>query len=613
MLIQTAEELDELLAQLRIVRSDHQWVEAKRARNQLPQDLWKTLSAFANDGGGVVLLGVDEQSGFAVSGVADPGRMAAELQALCSRAEPPLRPAIDTVVHPDGVVVVAQVAAVPRTAQPCHFPEHGTVHQTSFIRVGDGDVQLQPAEVDDILAARSPNDFSRRSAPDDARLSPAAVETVFGADGPDRDLELRRAGVVNDGGQATLGGWLALGEHPQTLSPLARVSCLREPRAGDPSDARQRGAHVEGTVGELLDGVLGWLDKEMGTVQVARDGNLFDELDFPREALREALSNALMHRSLSQATEATSISVRLTDDTVAVISPGGLHPGLDPRQLGLTPLSTPRNYTLVRLCGRVTTPAGARLVEAQASGIARSDRLCRQANTAPLLLVVRPAQFTAFALRGRLDDKAVAARRPRLAKLPNALRIVSFLSRLQEVRDQDPSSLLHEVSLDAVLTARLLAPSLPEHVTAMLDELVEAKVLVSRPRFDRVTWELAAPAELAQKRRPVRKAAPEPAARISSRRRESVAALLRAVAASPTGELRPRDASIGLADRALRATFSAAERAGLIEATTASVHSPNRAYRLTDLGRRQLGADPDRERTVVTRPGEDGPGEGTPD
>ncbi|GIV08380.1 MAG: hypothetical protein KatS3mg019_0471 [Fimbriimonadales bacterium] len=48
-----------LLERLRQVGSDLREVEVKRAERQLPEQLWKTLSAFANARGGVLLLGVD--------------------------------------------------------------------------------------------------------------------------------------------------------------------------------------------------------------------------------------------------------------------------------------------------------------------------------------------------------------------------------------------------------------------------------------------------------------------------------------------------------------------------------------------------------------------------
>ena len=53
MLIQTLDELCVTLESLRAARGDHQWIEAKRARSSLPVDLWKSLSALANAGGGV--------------------------------------------------------------------------------------------------------------------------------------------------------------------------------------------------------------------------------------------------------------------------------------------------------------------------------------------------------------------------------------------------------------------------------------------------------------------------------------------------------------------------------------------------------------------------------
>lgn len=122
MLVQTVDELNVVLESLRAARGDHQWIEAKRARSALPVDLWKSLSALANAGGGLVLLGVDEQrGGFAVTGVEDAAKASAEVQAVCRRAEPPLRPAISVIGHDGGQVIVAHIPGVPRLQQPCHF------------------------------------------------------------------------------------------------------------------------------------------------------------------------------------------------------------------------------------------------------------------------------------------------------------------------------------------------------------------------------------------------------------------------------------------------------------------------------------------------------------
>jgi DNA-binding transcriptional regulator PaaX len=50
----------------------------------------------------------------------------------------------------------------------------------------------------------------------------------------------------------------------------------------------------------------------------------------------------------------------------------------------------------------------------------------------------------------------------------------------------------------------------------------------------------------------------------------------------------PRNARLGVAERAMRNAFKRAVDAGLIVATTDGLHDPNRAYRLTENGHRQL-------------------------
>ena len=577
MFVQSVDELEHLLVGLRAARGDHQWVEAKRARSAMPTDLWKSLSALANTGGGLVVLGVDEQRGvFAVTGVEDPAKTSADLQGLCSRAEPPLRPAISIIPHSDGAVVIGHISSVQRSNQPCHFPDRGPIQQSSFVRVGDGDVQLRPNEVEDMLAVRSPRDDSRRPAPDGAEFENRALSTLFGRRSVSRSVALRRVGVVTESDAPTLAGWLALGQHPGDVSPLGRVACMAQPRPLDPLGSRQRGTHIEGTIGEILDGVLDWLDEQMGLVQVSRQGRLVDELDYPRAALREAISNALMHRSLSPWAESTSIAVRVTDAAVTITNPGGLHPGVDPHRLGLSPLSTPRNYALVHLCGQLTSPGGALLVEAQASGIARADRLCRDAGVAPLVFAVQPAMFSAIAIRGRLDLSRTANEWPAIGNDPDALRVVAFLDRLERLRAEDPSSVAYEVILDATTAARLLIPVLPEQTISLLETLERERVLRLAPQFERLAWAIADRTEPPLQKSP------------TDARTNAVAAILTAIAKSSDGQLRPRDARLDVAERAMRNAFKRAVDAGLIEPTTDGLHDPNRAYRLTENGHRQL-------------------------
>lgn len=586
MLYETTEDLDALLKSLRIIGADHQWVEAKRSQHALPTDLWTSLSALANSEGGLVLLGVDEQRGkFVVTGVSNPGQISAELQALCSRAEPSLRPPIRIVTHPDGNVIIAEIPPIPAMQQPCHFPEHGSMRESSFIRVGDSDEQLESPEIDEMLAAQKPTDSSRRPAPNDARLDESKVEARFGLDNPDRPELLRRFGVVDESDHPTLAAWLSLGDKPQYLSPLARVACIRAPLPMDPIGTVQNGTQIEGDMGELLDGVLAWLTENLTVTQVTTNGGLHDHLEFPKEALREAIGNALMHRSLTQAMEMSQISVGVTSESITITNPGGLHPSLSRRSLGISPSPTPRNFTLIKICEKLTTPAGARIVESQSSGISRSDRACREAGVSPFLFDVRPAQVMVIAIRGRLDIEAIITEWPDLAEEP--ARIVAFTKRLYELRDRDPSSVLHRIQLDSNLAARLLAPMLPEHAIRTLNELVESGILREKQRANRIFWDIASESDAGGDQGQIPQT--EPADRripgVSKRRQGTVLMILTQLAAAPSNVLKPSEMKLGVTGRSVSNIVSDALAAEVIEATTAEPHDPNRSYRLTDFGR----------------------------
>jgi len=60
----SGDDLERAIDELRSFATDHQHVEAKRARDEVPKRLWETLSAFANTpGGGLIILGLDEENG----------------------------------------------------------------------------------------------------------------------------------------------------------------------------------------------------------------------------------------------------------------------------------------------------------------------------------------------------------------------------------------------------------------------------------------------------------------------------------------------------------------------------------------------------------------------
>ncbi|HWK89593.1 MAG TPA: ATP-binding protein, partial [Longimicrobium sp.] len=144
----TEEELHDTLRQLQQRATESPGVEAKSARDELPRKLWETMSAFSNStGGGVLLLGVDERARFAVTGVANPAKLQADLASLCAdQMEPPLRPLITTWDVQGKAVISAEFPELDRAQKPCYY-RGGGLPNGAFIRVGDGDRKLNAYEV----------------------------------------------------------------------------------------------------------------------------------------------------------------------------------------------------------------------------------------------------------------------------------------------------------------------------------------------------------------------------------------------------------------------------------------------------------------------------------
>lgn len=59
-----SEELVSVIARLRSQGTDDAQLEVKRSGQKLSSDIWETVSAFANTGGGTIILGLSESDGF---------------------------------------------------------------------------------------------------------------------------------------------------------------------------------------------------------------------------------------------------------------------------------------------------------------------------------------------------------------------------------------------------------------------------------------------------------------------------------------------------------------------------------------------------------------------
>ncbi len=115
----------------------------------------------------------------------------------------------------------------------------------------------------------------------------------------------------------------------------------------------------------MVEGAMAWARSTMATRIVGSpDGVVRDVAEYPLNAFRELVTNALVHRDIDTWSEGYAIEVRLRSDRLVISNPGGLY-GITAARLGKEGVTSARNAWLVSLCQDTSLPGdGSRVIEA---------------------------------------------------------------------------------------------------------------------------------------------------------------------------------------------------------------------------------------------------------
>jgi ATP-dependent DNA helicase RecG len=398
-------EIAEIVDNVRVIGSDIADVEVKRAEGGLPKSLRETLSGFANTRGGVVILGLDETAGFRATGLAHPGKLAADLGSMCTdELEPPLRPLIKIHTFEGVQILVAEVPELDSTQKPCYLRGTGLT-KGSYIRVGDGDRRLSSYEVQVMVSSRGQPRDDEQAVPGVGleNLDAALVEVLIARLRRDRpfafkDLDsmgvLRRAKVLVPGedGQdfVSMAGLLALGSYPQEQFPQLMGTFVHYPTLeGSRSSERfLDNVMLEGPIPVIVRDALAAIHRNMRRRAIVTGAGRQDVWEYPETSLREAVVNALVHRDLSSAARGTQVQIEMYPDRLLIRNPGGLFGPVTVESLGEEGISSARNSTLIKILEEVPLPGETRAVcENRGSGI-------RAMLDALLAAGMRPPEFS---------------------------------------------------------------------------------------------------------------------------------------------------------------------------------------------------------------------------
>lgn len=395
-------------------------VEVKSAAGGVPKSAAETLSAFANTNGGTLVLGLDENNGFRPVRLDDAAKLRDDLAALASTClHPPLRIVVDVAELEGAPIVVAEVDPLPSDHRPCYVEPKG-IATGSFVRVGDGDRRMTQAEIGLAIANRGQPRYDLEPVGEAAmgdldRISLGrTIERVRQTSRAFRDMDevtaLERLRVLvraeNGALVPSIGGLLTFGTYPQQYFPQLTVSVVVY--SGDEAGPRfADNPVVRGPVPELVAETMAVLRRHMRVRAHVDGGGRREQLDYPMEAVREAVVNALLHRDYSGGTRGTQVQIELHPDRLLVRSPGGLFGPVVLEDLGAEGVSSSRNSFLASLLSDTYLPASDRLVaENRASGVPAMIRELQRSGLAQPIFRNFASRFEVEFGRSELLDPA---------------------------------------------------------------------------------------------------------------------------------------------------------------------------------------------------------------
>ena len=308
----------------RIALGEHTRLQFKRSFNS-PDALAAELAAFANSGGGTLLIGVDDDGTVAGLSAADLRRLNQMLSNASSQhVRPPLHPVTDNVKTHAGLVMVVTVPNglakpyldnqgriwVKQGADKRHvtareemqrmFQSGGLVYADVVPVAGTTSADLDEPAFRSYLAQHYSADTAQARLPLDAAL---------------QNLGL------GDGHELTLAGLMLFGRNPLRWRPAFTIKAVAFYGTSIADTHYQDSQDFSGTLPAQYAEALAFIKRNLRRVQGNQGFNSPGILEVPEIALQELLVNALVHRDYF-----TSASIRILvfRDRIDIVSPGAL-------------------------------------------------------------------------------------------------------------------------------------------------------------------------------------------------------------------------------------------------------------------------------------------------
>ena len=324
-------------------------------KREYTPDINKTVIAFANTDGGVLYLGIANDG--SIEGVNDvDGTMLKLSNSIRDSIKPDVTLFVDYQQETVGNSNVIKIIVQRGSARPYYLTGKGIRPEGVYVRQGASNA---PATETAILRMIQETDGEKYE-----EIRSLNQELTF----VEAHKEFAARNVAFGIEQQRTLGLMTKDEIYTNLGLLLSDQCVHTVKlavfAGTEKAAFQDRREFSGSLLKQLNDIYGFIDRYNRTRSEIEGLHRIDRRDYPTEALRESLLNALVHRDYSFSDSAL---ISIFDNRIEFVSIGGLPRGInfDDMMLGI---SVARNRNLANVFYRLT------LIEAYGTGMPKIMR-----------------------------------------------------------------------------------------------------------------------------------------------------------------------------------------------------------------------------------------------
>lgn len=406
-------------------------------KSQMIDDIYKEVIAFANTDGGVIYIGIDDKGN--LTGIDNVDETYTRLtNGIRDAIAPDVTMFVRYVLQDNKVI---QIEVGEGSYKPYYLKSKGMKPNGIYVRQGASSVQASPAQIRKMIKDSDGDVFEKMRAPQQ-ELSFEEAERTF----------MRYKVDFSEEKYIVLGLRNIHDDQYTNLAMLLSDQCQHTTKIavfGDEENITFKDAkEFGGSIFKQLDDSYTYLTLCNRTAATFKGLERVELSDYPEDALREALLNALVHRDYSYS---GSIIINVNDSCIEFISIGGLLPGLSADDIR-NGISQPRNRKLAEIFHRL------RLIESYGTGIRKIYALYKDCavqprievttNTFKLVLPNMNASGSVAESASETVEKAPVVITPQMKT------VMDYLAEYGEMTDEDMRELLNIKKTRAYLLAR---------------------------------------------------------------------------------------------------------------------------------------------------------------